>query len=100
MMVRIDTTLEDSKTIVSVAGRLASLGVCEFLKTCNSVEDELVLDLTGLRSADTEGISAIRELACKGAKLRGVSPFIRLLLEDQPQAVADLGGVRRHREGR
>jgi anti-anti-sigma regulatory factor len=99
-MVRIDTTLEDSKTIVSVAGRLAGLGVCEFLKICNSVEDELVLDLTGVRSADSEGISAIRELACKGAKLRGVSPFIRLLLEDQPQAVADLGGVRRHREGR
>ncbi len=82
MTVRIDTTSEDSKTIVSVAGRLEGLGVREFLRTCcNSVEDELVLDLTGLRSADSEGINAIRELVCRSAKLRGVSPFIRLLLE-------------------
>jgi hypothetical protein len=71
MTVRIDTTSEDSKTIV--------------------------LDLTGLRSADPEGINAIRELVCGDAKLRGASPFIRLLLEDQPSADVS---VRRHRERR
>ena len=84
MTVRIDTTSEDSKTIVSVAGRLSGLGVREFLRTCDSIDGELVLDLTGLRSAESEGINAIRELVRGGAKLRGVSPFIRLLLKDQP----------------
>ncbi len=97
MTVRIDTSSEDSKTILSVAGRLAGLGVNEFLRTCNQVEDELVLDLTGLRSADSEGINAIRELVCKAARLRGVSPFIRLLLKDQRSADVS---VRRHRERR
>ncbi len=88
MTVRIDTTLEDSTTIVSVAGRLAGLGVRELLRTCNSIEGELVLDLTGLRSAEPEGINALRELVCGGATLRKASPFIRLLLKDQPHVGA------------
>jgi len=86
MTVRIETTSEDSKTIVSVDGRLAGAGVRELLRTCRLTKSEFVLDLTGLRSADSEGIEAIRELVRAGRKLRGVSPFIRLLLDDQPSA--------------
>jgi hypothetical protein len=84
MTVRIETTSEDLKTIVSIAGRLGGSGVHELLRTCRSVEGGFVLDLAGLRSADPEGIEAIRKLVRGGAKLRGVSPFIRLLLDDQP----------------
>jgi len=86
MPVRIETTSEDSKTIVSVAGRLAGPATEEFLRACRSTKSEFVLDLTGLRSADSEGIEAIRELVREGGKLRGASPFIRLLLDDQPSA--------------
>ena len=84
MTVRIDTTTEGSKTIVSVAGRLEGPGVRELLRTCCSIAGEFVLDLAGLRSADPEGIEAIQKAVSGGAKLRGVSPFIRLLLDDQP----------------
>jgi hypothetical protein len=77
---------EDSKTIVSVSGRLVGSATHEFLRACPSTKSEFVLDLTGLRSADSEGIEAIRELVRAGRKLRGVSPFIRLLLDDQPSA--------------
>ena len=86
MTLRIDAATHDSKTIVVVAGRLADEEVREFLRACRAIEGEFELDLTGLRSADSEGIEAIRELVRAGRKLRGVSPFIRLLLDDQPPA--------------
>ena len=82
MTVRIETTSEGSKTVVSVAGRLEGSGVREFLRTCRSITGEFVLDLTGLRSADADGIDAIHKAVSGGAELRGVSPFIRLLIDD------------------
>jgi hypothetical protein len=84
--VRIDTTSEGSKTVLSVAGRLEGSGIGELLRACKSIGGVFMLDLTGVRSADPEGIEAIRKLVRGGAKLRGVSPFIRLLLDDQPTA--------------
>ena len=97
MTVRIQTSVEGTKTTVSVAGRLEDRAINEFVKTCLSVEGELVLDFTGLRSANPQGIEAIHEMVRGGAKLHGASPFIRLLLGDlQP---ADAGqDVQRHRE--
>ena len=83
MTVRIEASAGEKKTAVSVAGRLERRGVGEFVKTCHSIEGDLVLDLSGLRSADDEGISAIQKLVQRGATLRGASPFIRLLLESQ-----------------
>ena len=83
MTMRIDTTSEGSKAVVSVAGRLEGPGVRELLRTCRSIAGEFVLDLAGLRSAYPEGIEAIQKAVSGGAKLRGVSPFIRLLLDDQ-----------------
>jgi hypothetical protein len=89
MTVRIETSTENSKTIVFLSGRLADLGVGEFLKTCRLVQGELVLDLSDLCSVDPEGIKAIKKLVGGGAKLRGVAPFIRILLEVQEPAMAD-----------
>ena len=82
MTMRIDTTSEGSKTIVSVAGRLEGPGIREFLRICRSIAGEFVLDLSGVCAADPEGIDAIHKAVSRGAELRGVSPFIRLLLDD------------------
>ena len=98
MTVRIQTSVEGTKTTVSVAGRLEDRAINEFVKTCLSVEGELVLDFTGLRSADPQGIEAIHELVRGGAKLRGASQFIRLLLDDLKTRDAPVR-VRHHREG-
>ena len=98
MTVRIETSTEDSKITVRVAGRLENSGVSELLRVCRSIESELVLDLTGLRSADSEGIEAIHELVRGGANLRGASPFIRLLLDDLNHG-DEPRPVRHHREG-
>ena len=78
------------KTTVSVAGRLDKRAVSEFVKTCLSVEGELVLDLNHLRSADPAGIGEIQRQVQGGAVLRGASPFIRLLLEPQQLAITEL----------
>jgi hypothetical protein len=72
-------------TVVSATGRLAGSAVRELSRTCCSIGGEFVLDLTGLRSAGPDGVIAIRELICGGATLRGVSPFIRLLLDDRKE---------------
>ena len=72
-----------------IIGRLEEEGVCELLRTCDAIEGEFVLDLTGLRSADPGGIEAIQKLVRAGRKLRGASPFIRLLLYDQQPADAE-----------
>ena len=81
MTVRIESILEGSTTVVSVAGRLSGAGVTELRRTCSSVEGKLVLELGSLRSADPDGIEAIQDLVGDGAELRGESPFIRLLLK-------------------
>jgi len=91
MTLRVDTASEASTTVVSVAGRLRGEGVRELLITCDALEGEFELDLTGLRSADSEGIEAIRKLMRAGRKLRSASPFIRLLLDNQSSAEADPG---------
>ena len=86
MTLRVDAATHDSKTVVVVAGRLAGEEVREFLRACRAIEGEFELDLTSVRSADSEGIEAIRKLVREGRKLRGASPFIRLLLNDQTPA--------------
>lgn len=86
MTVRIETSTEGMKTIVSVSGRLEKSVVSEFVKTCLSAEGELVLDLAHLRSVDPASIREIQEMVQGGAVLRGASPFIRLLLDSQQLA--------------
>ena len=49
---------------------------------CESAGPPLHLDLSGLRSADRDGIRALLSLSEAGAELRGASPYIyQLLLE-------------------
>ncbi len=47
---------------------------------CESANPPLGLDLSGLKSADIEGIRALRSLSETGAELQGASPYIRQLL--------------------
>jgi anti-anti-sigma regulatory factor len=44
------------------------------------VRNSTILDLGGLRFADSLGAGALRDLQAKGVTLQGASPFIRLLL--------------------
>ena len=50
-------------------------------KTCEGLEESLVLDLTNLSSVDTAGLEALRDLHDRGALIERASPYVQLLLE-------------------
>lgn len=83
MAVRIDKALEGSTPVVCVAGRLSGIAVEELMKQCQTDMAEFVLDLSQLRSADEQGVAALRLLIRRGALVRGDSPFIRLLVSGE-----------------
>ena len=80
MLVRITQHSEDSLTVVTIHGSLGREGVAELERLCQEVSSPLALDLTYLRWVDAAGITLLNTLADAGAQLRGVSPYIALLL--------------------
>jgi hypothetical protein len=80
MLVRITQHSEGSLTVVTIHGSLGREGVVELERLCQGVSSPLALDLTYLRWADAAGITLLNTLADAGAQLRGVSPYITLLL--------------------
>jgi ABC-type transporter Mla MlaB component len=83
MTIRVQVKSEGSTTVVALEGRLTSDFVGEIVQQLKSTEGRLALDLSELKWADEEGVAAIREAAAEGAVVRGASPFVRLLLEDE-----------------
>ncbi len=64
-------------------GQLSGDAVEEFIKHCRSIEADIELDLSQLRSADDDGVNAIRSVVPCGARVRGDSPFIQLLVSGE-----------------
>ena len=79
---RIDIASEGPVTAVRLTGRLSKNNVTQLRKVCDQIKGAVVLELSNLRSADVEGSNFIRTLCEEGAKTRGASPFIQLLLDD------------------
>ena len=82
MEIRIDIESEGPVTVVHITGRLSRATVPRLRKTCDEIKGVFELELSNLRSVDAAGIDIIRTLGEKGAKIRGASPFIQLLLDD------------------
>ena len=82
MEIRIDITSEGPETVIHIAGRLSVTSVAQLKKACDPIEGAFVIDLSNLLFADDAGIDTIRTIDKKGAKVRGASPFIQLLLDD------------------
>ena len=74
-------TTDGSTTIIKVDGRLEGEGVEELNRVCRDLVPPFVLELTHLQQADTAGLQLINTLADAGVDLRGVSPYIALLLD-------------------
>ena len=85
MDIRVDINSKGSETVICVAGRLTGNLIVHLKKACDSIEKPFAIDLSNLVSVDDDGITAIRELADKGAQVRGVSPFTQLLLDTEPE---------------
>jgi len=84
-MLRITQTTDGPTTILSIEGRLMEAGVAELERVYQQATPPIALDLTHLQWVDTYGSSTLNALADAGAELRGVSPYIALLL-DRPTA--------------
>jgi anti-anti-sigma regulatory factor len=85
MAIRIDMKSEGPEVVVYLAGRLSG-GVTKQLRdTCKSIKGSFVIDLSRLLFADDAGIDAIRAISEQGAKIRGASQFIELLIKKHTQ---------------
>jgi anti-anti-sigma regulatory factor len=80
ILLRILQTVEGPTTVLSIEGRLVGAGVGELKRTCQDAAPLIAIDLTHLHWADAQGISTLNAMADAGLELRGVSPYIALLL--------------------
>ena len=80
MAFRVSTEAGDIVTTIRIEGELTSASVPDVRAACGSANPPLRLDLSGLRSADSDGIRALQSLSEAGAELRGASPYIYQLL--------------------
>ncbi len=81
MTIRIVTSKDDKTTTIQVEGRLNAETVLDLRGEVKLSSAPLRLDLSGLISADAEGIKELRALSAKGVELQGVNACIRQLLD-------------------
>ncbi len=79
---RISSSTSENEVLIRVEGSLDGEGAGALRRECRSAGTRMRLDLSGLRSADPDGIEALRSLAAEGAELTGASPYVRRLLEE------------------
>ena len=76
---------EASRTVMTISGRLSGPAVEEFRGLRRSIEGPVTLDLSSLVMADDDGVEAIRAMLLEGDEIRSASPFVQLLLKDDPR---------------
>jgi hypothetical protein len=77
---RVHTEAGETVTTIRIEGQLTSASVADLRAACESANPPFRLDLSGLRSADSDGIRALQSLAEAGAELHGANPYINQLL--------------------
>ena len=82
MTLRITTISGKNKTTIRVEGSLVVEEIESLQKEFQLAAAPVHLDLSGLQSADAEGVRALRSLSAKGAKLVGASVYVRQLLKE------------------
>ena len=80
---RIGSISGEDETIIRLEGRLGSKGVNDLKKAIQEASGLVLLDLSGLQSADAEGVRELRSISAKGTKMVGASPYIRQLLDEE-----------------
>lgn len=83
MTIRIERRETRDGVTVELHGWLRQEVLCEFDGACGSVPGSLLLNLSRLAGADEAGLRALRARVHAGARLEGVSPYIKLLLESE-----------------
>jgi anti-anti-sigma regulatory factor len=78
---RITTLAEGKEQTVRVEGRLTANGLPELRREIRLTGGGARLDLSGLTSADADGVRELLDLSARGSKLFGASAYIRQLLD-------------------
>ena len=81
-MISITDITESGQTVFRIDGRLTADDVPVLDESCSGIGKPHVLDLSKLQSVDAAGSEKLRELASDGVEIRGMSPYLKLLLED------------------
>jgi hypothetical protein len=82
--VRIQETRSRDETVIRVDGWLqGSEEAAELIRVVRAAAAPVAIDLQELRSADPSGVAALRALSTEGARIRGASDFIKLLLDEE-----------------
>jgi hypothetical protein len=69
--------------MIHMIGRLSRNTITQLKEICEKIKVTSVLELSNLRSADAAGIESMQTLRDKGTEIRGASPFMLLLLDDE-----------------
>ena len=83
MTIRITKTIDSETTVLHVAGGLMSEDMCLLSTESQNIDGPMALELSELKTADPDGVAMLREIASLGAELRGVTPYIDLLLKGE-----------------
>jgi len=79
------TKITEGKTItIRLEGRIDADAAAELEELCRYADHLLRLDLSGVLSADNEGVQMLRRMSEKGTELFGESPYVRQLLDTDP----------------
>lgn len=81
MSIRITEKPNGDGTVLQLDGRLAVEDVAELMRAYRSAQGPVVLELVNLQSASSPGVEALLELASLGARIRGASTFMELLMK-------------------
>ena len=82
MTIRLTASTDGTTTTVLVEGHLTGADLPDVSAACEPADAALCLDLSNLKSADADGVRALRSLSEKGAELRGANPYVRQLLRE------------------
>ncbi len=82
MTIRLTVSTDGATTTVLIEGQLTAADLPDVRAACESAGGRLRLDLSDLKSADADGVRALRWLSEKGAELGGANPYVRQLLRE------------------
>ena len=82
MTTRITASTDGTTTMVLIEGNLTGADLPDVSTACEAADGALCLDLANLKSADADGVRALRSLSEQGAELRGANPYVRQLLRE------------------
>jgi anti-anti-sigma regulatory factor len=80
MAVRIFSASEATATVVRIAGKLRAEDLGELERETREAAGSLILEISELTFVDTEGARTLKALVRQGAEIRGMSPYLGLLL--------------------